>query len=301
MRWRQPIAPILGLALLVGSIHGWRRHMEAGALRQSIEGRAERLEGIRSRIGELEARQETMRTEWSTLRLARARAIAQAVDLAEQLAKAGSNRDWGRPPDSLPDWNPASPFIWIPKDQLALLPVEAMASDGSLVPEIAAVLTVPSDQLLMLNQALVATVSAMRVAESENARVVPDHLPGIAEREGEKITLRVDPIPEIAAAHKARYQQALVDALGSQRAGFLLETSQFWLAQTFNDQGTEGRVVSVLRSPDGSYSLSMQTGGSQWMSVGGSRVIDNYIPSHFRPLLGAFLKSDRMKENEGVP
>ncbi len=290
-----PLSIVAAIAVLtLAGLHVWRRSAEADALSRSIRERSVRIDEARARYDDVEARLAPLREELNDLRVVRAASMARAAGLSEQLANTGSGSDPSQPPETLPEWNHASPFVWLPKAMLPQLPVQGFESDGSLKTDVAEVLTLEPEQVRVLNGALTGILKEYRAAEMTRAQPIEEHLPGIADREGRKLTIRVESMGDLAGEVRARYEASVVEVLGSQRSDILLKASEGWLGETFNVAETEPRIVSVVRAPDGTYSLSMKSGDSG-MSVGGANAIEDYIPIHLRPLFLPVLSPDGLE------
>jgi hypothetical protein len=202
------------------------------------------------------------------------------------------------PPDKLPDWNSASPFVWLRKELLPEFPAPAFQEDGGLLPQVAGVLLVGRDQLRELNRALQGCLARYRERELSKAEFVNDHLPGTGGEEGETLTVRVPASPEEGARAKEEFARALTDTLGEQRASLLLRLADGWLEEQFSTSSTEARTVSVALRPGGSGNVTVKAGTS-WLSAGfdGSHPeqIFNYVPRHLAPLFQGLL--DRSTSN----
>ncbi|MGZ5505920.1 MAG: hypothetical protein ACXWKH_06040 [Limisphaerales bacterium] len=208
-----------------------------------------------------------------------------AIDKAErELNKVDPENRWATPPASLPNWNNESPYVWLRKEILPKLPVQAFTENGALNGDVASVLTLDQKQTAALNTTLTNLLAEYHSLEAAKAEKTDEHLPGIAGEKGDKLTIRVQPQPEDGKRIMQQFETALRNELGPQRADLLLQTSESWLDQQFNQSGAEPKTISLIRHPDGSYNLSIKSGGS-WFSTGGPwRIIKNQIPVHLRDL-----------------
>ena len=108
-----------------------------------------------------------------------------------------------------------------------------------------------------------------------------EHLPGIADRPGDKLTVVVPGQTDDGARLRVEAEQTLRQSLGEARTDLLVHWGQRWLEEQFGNPAAEPRVYSVLRHPNDTYALSIKTGAS-WMSVDGSQTFIDYVPIHLR-------------------
>jgi hypothetical protein len=249
---------------------------------------AEQAEAARAQAEQIRAGHTALKQELASQHAAHADTVARAGALARELGLNDPDALWSSPPVQLPDWNPDSPYVWLPKELLRRFPVQPFAPNGSLNPAVAGVLTLEPETIRKLNQALSRQLAEYRAQEAARATPVEEHLPNIAAKDGDKFTLRVDPQPELSAQHRRQFENTLRETLGPQRADIVLQTAQSWLTEQFGwSEDSEGRsapepkIFSVARHPDGHYDIAIKTGGS-WMSVGGPNSLTDYIPEHLR-------------------
>ncbi len=243
----------------------------------------ERTDALMAELGSAHA-------ELLAAKASRTRADADVAALEQQLAKIDPEIRWALPPTTLPDWNAESPYVWLRKDMLPRLPVSVFTDTGEINSEVALVLTADAKQQQRLNATLARLLSDYRALETAQAHRTEDHLPGIAGQDGLKTTVQVDPMPEQGAQVRKQFESALRDELGRQRADLLLQTGEAWLESEFSSSGTEPKTISVIRHPNGSYNISIKSGGS-WLSTGGpAQVVTNQIPARFLPLFSDVLE-----------
>jgi len=206
-------------------------------------------------------------------------------------AQPGSR--WAEPPAVWPDWNPASPYVWIRKETIPHLPVEPFGSEGTLRPEVASVLGVNEAQQDALNRTLSRLMTEYHSIEASQAERTDKHLDGIV-GDGPKVTVQIQPSAD-SQRFKDQFQAALTESLGEQRSQLLSQTAEFWMNSEFGI-GAEPKTISVIRHPDGSYNISVRS-GSNWMSVGGPSTLESYVPAHLMPLFSDVLPQPK----DGAP
>jgi hypothetical protein len=241
------------------------------------------------------AANEALETSRRDLKAENSRRDQAAADLSVAegaLAKADPETRWATPPPTLPEWNAESPYVWLRKEMVPRFPVEAFNIDGALQPEIASVvLLIDPASVRALNEKLKQHLAEYRALEVAKAERSEEHLPGIANQPGEKLTIRVQPLPEEGARIKQEFETDLTQTLGEQRATLVKQVSENWLDTQFAQFGAEPKIISVLCRPSGDLSISIKT-GSSWFSTGGpAAAVRVQIPPHFRPMFASFLES----------
>lgn len=232
---------------------------------------------------------ESSRAELRLAHANRSRVETDVTAIEEQMAKTDPESRWAVPPATQPDWNPESPYVWLRKDKLPHLPVNVFLENGEINPDIALVLTEDATQQRKLNATLSRLLSDYRALEAAQARRTDDHLPGIAGQDGLKETIQVDPMPEEGKRIQQQFETALTETLGQQRANLIMQTGASWLDSQFSQNGTQPKTISVIRHPNGTYNVSIQTAGN-WMSTGGpASVVTNQIPGYLLPLFSDVL------------
>lgn len=247
------------------------------------ETKARRLK-LEERINVATTELESARSELRALHTSR-KQTRSAIEKAEnELNNIDPESLWALSPANLPDWNSASPYVWLRKDMLPKLPVRAFNENGALNDEVASVITLDKNQTSALNATLTNLLADYQALETAKAEKTDEHLPGIADQKGDKLTIRVQPQPEDGKRFIQQFETTLRNELGSQRADLLLQTSEIWLDQQFSQSGAEPKTISLLHRPDGSYQLSIKS-GSNWFSTGGPwKIIKNNIPAHLRDM-----------------
>jgi len=248
------------------------------------EARRARLDG---RIAAATAALESTRRQLHEQYVNHAATVAATAKVEQELARVDPGSQWVVPPSASPDWNAGSPYVWLRKEILPYLAVKVFTDDGELRPEVASVLTANAQQQRALNTAPPRLLAEYRALEVANAERTDEHLPGIA-GEGPKMTIRINPMPEEGARLKQEFEAALRNELGEQRADLLMKLSEGWLDSQFSRFGQVPKTISVIRHPDGTFNVSIQSGHSS-TSVGGVPGIENHIPPHLLPLFSDVL------------
>lgn len=291
MRTRTILVALIGVLCAWELLHGWRvfqaRRQLLAAQREGLA----RIEALQEAISEEETRNARLATELQPVQQSRTLAIAQAAGLAGKVAEVASTESWNEPPSQWPSWDLKSPYIWLPVAQLTNLTMSAFQKDGELQPDWVAVLGVEPGEVAALNTSLGALLIEYQREEAARARVLEEHLPGVAERPGRKITVRVEPVADRAAELRTRFEGLVRENLGPRRGEILLGASESWLSEQFPTELRQPRVVSVVREENGTFQLAYESGGSLF-SVGGTQVIEGYLPRHLRSLFAPLLGDD---------
>jgi hypothetical protein len=191
--------------------------------------------------------------------------------------------DWSQPPDSLPDWNPDSPYIWLARDSIARLPIGAFLSDGKLDPDLNEMLGIPPSVSQSLNSNLLATLHRYEQLETERA-IRTNAIPiGPAYTVNKSITIIIPAMPEEVARMKAEFIQGLVQSLGSQRADLVMTLGRDWISERFSFEGSAEKTYVVGITQDGAYDIRSSSGGAYRM-LSGPHTLDGCIPNHLLPL-----------------
>jgi hypothetical protein len=234
----------------------------------------------------------TAKQDLSEEQTARAAAVATLNLELKELAKVDPETRWSASPILLPEWNPESPYVWIRKEMVPRIAASPFGEDGSLGPEAAHVLVIDAPVMRELNRRLKQAISDYRDVEATEARLSEEHLPGIANSPGDKITATIKPPPEQGARYRLEVETALRELIGEQRASMVMALGANWLSGQFSNSGTEPKTISVIRRPGGSYTISIKSGGN-WFSTGGSwKNIEPHIPPAARPLFADFCSNE---------
>ena len=212
-----------------------------------------------------------------------------------EVAAATPGAQWAEPPETLPDWNPASPVVWVSKDLLTQIPIEPFSKNGELNPGVAEVLGIKPEVRKELDGFMAAELERFRNLELTNVYLSTNHLPGVSHIEGRKLTIELRPPAEAGAELKERLTAVLANKLGAQRAGILMEQGQRWFAENVSSFAQEPKIISVGWRPTNGYSLSIK-GAGVWKSFGGLSELKGHIPGHLLPYF--FELSETTPENE---
>ena len=234
----------------------------------------------------LESSRQELRAQESN----RAEVLAAVAKGEEELARVDPESRWLAPPATLPDWRAESPYVWLRKEILPTLPVQVFTQSVELRGDVASVLNANEEQQRALNTALPRLLAEYRSLEVANAERTDEHLPGI-EGEGPKVTVRIKPMPEEGARLKQQFETALRNELGEQRSDLVMKLSEGWLNEQLNHFGAEPNTISAMRHPNGTYSISVKSGGNWWTHRGVSSIAD-HIPPHLLPLFTNLANAD---------
>ncbi len=228
---------------------------------------------------EITALRAEVRREEIAAEIARA---AEAKAMAE-FSAINPDAQWAEPPETLPDWNPASPFIWIPKDLLTQIPSEPFSQNGSLNPGVAEVLGISPETRKELDRLVAAGLERFRQMEFTNVYLSTNHLPGVSHIEGKKLTIELRPPPEAGPQLKEELISAFVSKLGAQRAEILMQQGRKWFVENLSAFEPESKFISVAwRPPPNAYSLTIK-GPGVWKSYGGLSDLKGLVPDHVLP------------------
>ncbi|MBX3743959.1 MAG: hypothetical protein KF833_01490 [Verrucomicrobiae bacterium] len=290
----KPNPYLLGAILLLGVwglIRCWRVAEARERWEQSNRPREEQLAATRSGLAEEKERLEILRREYSEVRQARQYVTARAAGLAGAMHETVQATTWNQAPAQWPAWEPDSPFIWLSKDTLARLHPSGLNPDGSLHPDVAAVMTLAPERLESLNRTLKGLMQEFRAAKAARSHPIEEHPDKHLDQPGRKWTIQVEPMGELGQTLQQQFRDALQAHLGEQRMGILLEASEGWLSQHFDATATEPLLISVLRTEEGQTSVVFRRGTSHH-SVWGDIALGDYIPAHILPLFDPILNPD---------
>ncbi len=278
----------LVLLVLLAALAMWipqqSRLAQARLAVEEAEAQRVRLE---ERVATAAAVLESVRRDLRAQVTRRAETLAAAAQVEQELARVDPESRWVAPPAMLPDWSAESPYVWLRKEILPILPVQVFTQSGELRADVASVLTANEEQQRALNTALPRLLAEYRSLEAANAERTDEHLTGI-EGDGPKVTVRIKPMPEEGARLKQQFETALRNELGEQRSDLVMKLSEVWLNEQSNHFGAEPNSISAMRHPNGTYSISIKSGGNWWTHRGVSRMED-HIPPHLLPLFSDVL------------
>ena len=250
--------------------------------RRALAGAQAEQSSLANRMTNAKSVIESSRPELAAQSARRNQQIAATARLQQEILKAKPESRWAEPPAHGASWDPASPYVWLPKDLLAKLPLARFDRDGSLSKNAVAVLDLDPRQVESLN------VSLKRAVDNYHAAQLP-HLektdgPADLPNGDRSITVKVPPIPEAGAAAQQQFENAVRTELAGRRAEVLLQANTQWLDSQF-DQDSDGTVAYTLTShTNGQFTLqhSSSHGGGSSTSPGGS--VLNSVPTWLHPL-----------------
>ena len=270
---------------------GISRGLRLGQARAELAAISHRRADMDAAVAAAEAEIRRWRDQTDRDRATRSRTLAEGRGLEKELAAVDPESRWATPPLAEREWDPKSPYVWLRKDLLPSFPMSPFDDRGHLRTEVAAVLTVAPAQVRALDAAVGRLVAENGRREVARARPTDDHLPGIREHGGPKVTLRIDPDPDEDSRMRQEFVATLQGILGPQRAALLEQTAGSWLDSKIAASGDVPKTFSVVRHPDGSFNISIQS-GSMSMSSGGDHSLRNDIPPHLLPFFSALEGND---------
>lgn len=281
----------LAIFAVAGSVSGWRL-VEANNVKREMS-------SLRAEINRCEQQVQSMTGEISSLedavlrkRMEHQRAVSDLTRATRVFERKFPDSRWAVQPEVLPQWNPESPFIWIRKDIMKRLPGPAFTSAGELEMRLLPILTVEPAELRQLNAGLRQCIETFRAAEVENVRKTDNHLPGLADREGDKITIEVLLSRETGAVAKAEFEEIVRHHLGRQRSDIVLSVSASWIDSEFAQSSDHPKTITLVRNRSGAYDIAVRSGGS-WMSTGFPKEyrdnLKHYVPPHLIPFFSELL------------
>jgi hypothetical protein len=283
------------LLVAAGTLGLWvPQQINLSKTRAAVAEARNQLNALDEQIAQAQDALEAERLASQIQRTERGRIVMDLAKAKRDLEKSDPDSRWINPPLDSPEWNPESPYVWLRKEMMARLPVSPFAENGELQREIAYVMTIDAATQRKLNGQLKRILDEYRTLEAAKAERLEEHLPGISGEDGDKLTVRVQPLPEEGARLKLRFESALIEALGEQRTGLLLQTGDHWIDSNFAQFGSEPKTISVLRKPNGTYNVSIGTGGRSWMNTGGppADIARYHIPPNLRPMFAEFFAYD---------
>ena len=243
-----------------------------------LDGAQIRADSLRKNLG-----QQTIESDSTVSELAEMGRRRSQSSASEELADA-------HPPAELPAWAPDSPHVWVDKRLFQRLYLHVFLPDGSLTPIATEILALDELKANQLSETLRRIVSDHRSQETIRARLVQEHLPDIAQTEGEKFTFRVDPPTESSTNLKAEFETILKENLGTQRCQLIAGSISNGMSEIFGVQESRGRITSFVRLPDGQFRMAEEGGRIPWAT--GPLDIRSFVPKHLHSLIPAdFLRN----------
>lgn len=225
---------------------------------------------------------ETIGRETRAEKLRHHDAVSALARAEQETPKTEPEVPWLSPPETLPQWNADSPYVWYRKEIFPRLPVQVFTDKGEIRREVASVLDADQRQQTSLNVTLSRLVAEYRALEVANAERIEEHEAHISGMEGPKVTLRIKPLPEEGARMKQDFEIALRNELGEQRANLVMQLGAPWFNAQFSQFGADPKIISLVQHRNGTYNISIKN-GQRRMSAGGVRKLTDYIPSQLIP------------------
>jgi hypothetical protein len=278
---------ILALAILiVGAGWAWHRQTGLNSQRATLASAQMELNEARRTRSAVEERIESLRNAIAGERAQRDSALAAvAVANREQVGEQSAAR-WTQPPASTPDWNPASPYVWLRKNSLTRIHVAALEVDASLTDSICTLLDIQPAARAAIAAVLQRGLAEWRVSEAALAQRSDEHRPQMRADKGEPVTVRVPPQPELAARLRREIDAVLEERLGEQRAALFNRFAEGAINSHLGPArpaGGEarGKVYSAQRDGE-MFRIAFDVHGSS--TVTWSPVWREIIPDYLHPL-----------------
>ena len=218
------------------------------------------------------------------------RAVIAKTEVA--INKIDPDSRWATPPASLPEWNVASPYIWLPKSAVPELPIEIFGKNGELREEVLQVLAVTPAQKQEIKEKLASILKEYHQLELSHVEYSNDHLIR-GKQDDTAITIKVPRMDEEGDRYKQQFVQVLGSILGEQRTSLILKTGESWVDDQFAQNNRyikkedATKTITLLRRSDGNLELSIH-GANSSFGTGGPMVGES-IPDHLRPLFSDLL------------
>jgi len=257
-----------------------KRHLQGQ--RASLQATRSELAVLQERIQQAESALTAEADQRRQAQRERDAVVARTVTVEAELAREDPEHYWVEPPANWPSWEPASPYVWLPKEEFGRLRAPVFGKDGRLHAGVPGVLVLDKEKVVRVNAALPSIVDELRALELSRAVQVEEPLPGIV-KDGPHLTIEVPFLSEDANRLRTQFESVLRESFGEQRAGMLLESGAGWMREQFPTAEEGSKVYSMVRHPDGTYNISIRGPGSS-MSVGGGVDPALYIPPHLLPL-----------------
>lgn len=281
----------LALLLLLPTVATWQlfrrvaqQRAEVQRMRHELEMATVEKEVVQSRIEQIQAELKSAEsapkpTGSSDPRAAHARST-----------QSGLVDPWINPPDTLPDWNPASPYIWLSKESLAELPIQPFAYHGKLDGTLAEILGIDAELAEELHSRC---SDIFRRREALETELAVASFPGPSTN---RMHLEVQFPANVAAELQGAFEGTFRQYLGTRRAELILALGRSWIDEQFSPT----KSVTVTLLPGDKYEISSSFGGV-FRSFGGVPSLDGHMPPHFAARFDAHfdsLKRNRAQDSE---
>jgi hypothetical protein len=207
-----------------------------------------RLADLRSRLAADQSALDSTRREQDAQIKARVQNAAAVAGTRQALAKLDPDSQWANPPSSLPDWNPKSPYIWVPKEFLARLHPTVFDGSGRMTAQAASVLAIDEPARRAMNSELEQALADYHALQLSHAQT--------SGQPGAVVTVQIPAMPEEGAEFRDQIGQILQQNIGGQRAGLATNTAADWLD---NLSGKNPIVLSLTLHPDGTYGVDSES------------------------------------------
>lgn len=281
----------LALLLLLPTVATWQLFRRVAQQRAEVQRMRDELdittvekEAIQSRIDEIQAELK------STVSPSRATGSGEPRATTGAALQPGPGDPWARPPETLPEWNPASPYIWLSKEALAKLPIQPFGDQGKLDESLAEILGVEPGLAEVLNSKCHEILQRRDALETELAVA---SFPGPSTN---SMRLEVQFPADLAAELQTAFEEPFRQNLGTRRAELILELGRSWIDEQFSPT----KSVTVTLLPGDKYEIN-SSGKDIYRSWGGVHSLEGLVPPHFESRFNAHfesLKRGRAKDIE---
>jgi len=238
------------------------------------------LAGLESQIAAEQGIREALCHELDVLGSS-ARATRAAIARAEANRTASDPESrWASPPLALPEWNPASPYLWIEKDILTTIPMQPFTAPGTLHPMVTDSLAIEPDSARTLAAILDRHIGNVRTMEAAQAVVNLETDSTVPDGTDRPVTLSVTLPYADSSPIRTALESDLRRELGDSRADLLLHWGRPWLEDQFGSPD-QNRTYRVTRDADGTFSIVTKTPTGSY-STSGISDFKIYIPEHLR-------------------
>jgi hypothetical protein len=288
---KTPFIIVLGIFLCAISLF-WRGYRRLSSIEEKIRASEARTAARNQSIEQLRTEIASSRRAAESERSARNRAVALLSAERAAHTVGASDPAWAEPPANWPEWEGESPFVWIPKDVLKQLPIVPFEPNGALNPGVASILAFTPEQTRQMNAELGRTVQAYEQMEVQHARASTNHLFGIRDGPGERVTIVLEPDEQASSRLQNQFEEILRSRSQSrQQYDILHELSRSWVNDHLRPDSPEPITFSAVRHPDGAYGVAIKRGYS-WSSMSGVSRLDMYLPAHLMPFFAKLVPAD---------
>lgn len=234
------------------------------------------------------AQMEAIEQELTKARSERDSLLAAVANLNQRAVEHSMESKWAHPPEHWPEWNAASPYVWLPKNSLKRIQSPVWDDTDGLRPEAVALLAIQPEERRIIDAAVRRIMSDWRAAETAAATRSPEHLSYLG-GEGEAVTVNVRTSPELAARLRKDLHGTLQEQLGEERTELFEHFAEWRLDAIFGPEKNPSispKIYSVRREGK-LYRIATQGWGSSSGTTGDWR---DHIPPHLHPIFAEALK-----------